>query len=189
MIGSNNRFPIFLAILILISLLFSNCVTQKKKGDLSAMQKLYHNTTSKYNGYFNANLLYEASVLSLNEQHQDNHNKILPVFKFTETDDPKSVAEDMDKAIKKVSVVVSLHREADWVDDCYLLMGKSQFLKQDYESAEEAFEYMVAEFNPQAIAKKKARKQKKIKKKDASSKKGKKEKQKEINRNRNKSNK
>lgn len=180
MIGSNNRFPIFLAILLLTSLLLSNCVTQKKKGDLSAMQKLYHNTTSKYNGYFNANVLYEASMLSLNEQYQDNHNKILPVFRFTETEDPKVVAEDMDKAIKKVSIVVSLHREADWVDDCYLLMGKAQFLKQDYESAEEAFEYMVAEFNPQAIAKKKARKQKRSKKKDASSKKGKKEKQKEI---------
>lgn len=144
------------------------------------MQKLYHNTTSKYNGYFNANVLYEASVLSLNEQHQDNHNKILPVYKYTETDDPKTVAEDMDKAIKKVSVVVSLHRESDWVDDCYLLMGKSQFLKQDYESAEEAFEYMVAEFNPQAIAKKKARKQKKSKKNVSRTKKGKKDKKKEI---------
>lgn len=180
MIGSNNRFPNSLVILLLTFLFISSCVTQKQKGDLSAMQKLYHNTTSKYNGYFNANVLYEASVLSLNEQHQDNHNKILPVFKYTETEDPKIVAEDMDKAIKKVSVVVSLHREADWVDDCYLLMGKSQFLKQDYESAEEAFEYMVAEFNPQAIAKKKARKQKRAKSKGSKSKKGKKEKKKEI---------
>ena len=180
MIGSNNRLPIFLVVSLLTFLVLNSCVTQKKKGDLSAMQKLYHNTTSKYNGYFNANVLYEASVLSLNEQHQDNHNKILPVFKFTETEDPKIVSEDMDKAIKKVSVVVSLHREADWVDDCYLLMGKSQFLKQDYESAEEAFEYMIAEFNPQAIAKKKARKQKKAKKKGSKTKKGKKEKQKEI---------
>lgn len=166
--------------LILLVALFTGCVTQKKKGDLTKMQKLYHNTTSRYNGYFNASILYDESILALNDQYQDNYNKILPVYKYIEADDPKQVSEDLDKAIKKVSVVVSLHREADWVDDCYLLMGKAQFAKQDYESAQEALEYMVAEFNPDAIAKKKTRKLKKATKKNSSSKKSKKKKKKAV---------
>lgn len=175
--GRQNK---FLTIILSLFVVFGiSCVTQKEKGDLTKLQKLYHNTTSRYNGYFNAKLLYEGSVASLNDQYQDNYNKILPIYKYTEADDPKQEYENLDEAIKKVSVVVSLHRDADWVDDCYLLMGKSQFLKQDYESSQEALEYMVAEFNPEALAKKKARKIKRAKKDAARTKKGKKEKEKE----------
>lgn len=149
------------AVCLLAVLLIGACTTQKKKGELTKVQKFYHNVTSEYNGYFNADILYEESKLALNNQGLDNYNKILPVYKYTEADNPTEVANDLDEAIKKVSVVVSLHRESDWVDDCYLLMGKAQFLKQDYESAQEALEYMVAEFNPEAVAKKKSRKKKK----------------------------
>jgi len=165
---------------LLVLFLVTACTTQKKKGDLTKFQKFYQNTTSEYNGYFNANILYEESLLKMSEQVQDNYNKILPVYKFTEADNPKAVAEDLDEAVKKVSVVVSLHRQSDWVDDCYLLMGKSLFLKQDYESAQEALEYMVAEYNPQALAKKQSRKRKKAEKKASRSTKGKKEKKKKV---------
>ncbi len=167
-------------ICLLVLIVFGSCTTQKKRGELTKLQRLYHNTTSRYNGYFNANILYQESVLKLNEQYHDNYNKVLPVYKYAEANNPKEVAGDLDEAIKKVSVVVSLHRDADWVDDCYLLMGKAHFLKQDYESAQEALEYMVAEFNPQAIAKKKTRKRKNAAKKKGTSKKDKKKKNKEA---------
>ena len=165
---------------LLVVFLLTACTTQKKRGDLTKFQKFYQNTTSEYNGYFNANILYQESLLKMNEQVQDNYNKILPVYKYTEADNPKAVAEDLDEAVKKVSVVVSLHRESDWVDDCYLLMGKSLYLKQDYESAQEALEFLVAEYNPQALAKKQSRKRKKAEKKASRSTKGKKEKKKEV---------
>lgn len=165
---------------LLIIFLVAACTTQKKRGDITKFQKFYQNTTSEFNGYFNANILYEESLLKMNEQVQDNYNKVLPVYKYTEADNPKAVAEDLDEAVKKVSVVVSLHRQSDWVDDCYLLMGKSLFLKQDYESAQEALEYLVAEYNPQALAKKQFRKNKKAEKKASRTKKGKKEKKKEV---------
>jgi len=165
---------------LLIVFLVAACTTQKKRGDLTKFQKFYQNTTSEYNGYFNANILYEESLLKMSEQVPDNYNKVLPVFKYTEGDNPKAVAEDLDEAVKKVSIVVSLHRQSDWVDDCYLLMGKSLYLKQDYESAQEALEYLVAEYNPQALAKKQSRKRKKAEKKASRSTKGKKEKKKEV---------
>jgi len=167
-------------ICLIVVVLLSSCTTQKKRGDLTKMQKFYHNTTSEFNGYFNANVLYEESKLKLEEQVSDNYNKILPIYKYTQADNPKEVQGDLDEAIKKVSIVVSLHRQSDWVDDCYLLMGKSMFMKQDYESAQEALEYMVAEYNPDAIAKKKSRKRKKALKKEDRSSKGKKKKKKEV---------
>jgi len=56
-----NKAWIYLVLVVLISA----CTTQKKRGDLTRLQKFYHNTTSEYNGYFNANILYEESKLKL----------------------------------------------------------------------------------------------------------------------------
>lgn len=164
---------IWVAIILMVG-----CTAQKKKGDISPLAKLYHNTTAHYNGYFNAEELLAASVVQLDEQYQDNYNKILPIYPYREADNPKAVADDLDNAIKKVSVVVSLHRVSDWTDDCYLLMGKAQYVKQDFESAEETLEYMVEEYSPEAMAKRKAEASKGKKGKKKKGKKGKKKKKK-----------
>lgn len=117
------------------------------------MGKLWHNTTAHYNGYFNADELMTLSFLTLEQQHQDNYNQMLPMYEYIATDNQQAVASDLDEAIKKVSVVVNLHRESNWTDDCYLLVGKAQFLKKDYESAEETLRYMTEEFSPAKMAK------------------------------------
>lgn len=156
-----------LAVWFLGTVVLASCVTQKKKEDVSTLGKLYHNTTAKYNGYFNANELLEESILRLEEQHKDNFNQILPVYDYVDVDNPQAVAGDLDEAIKKVSVVVNLHRVSQWTDDCYLLVGKAQYLKQDYEAAEETLRYTVDQFSPEKMAKKEAA-AKKSKKKGSS---------------------
>lgn len=134
---------------ILLGFLIISCTTQKKRGELSSIGKLYHNTTAKYNGYFNANELLVAGFETLKDQQKDNFNQLLPVYEYVDPDNPKAIASDLDNAIEKVSIVVNLHRESKWTDDCYLIIGKSQFLKQDYEGAEQTFRYMINEFPPE----------------------------------------
>lgn len=136
----------------LCSLVIAGCVTQKKKDDVGALGKVYQNTTARYNGYYNADLLIQESILKLEQQYVDNYSQLLPIYKYVEASNPKAVAEDLDKAMEKVSVVVNLHRVSQWTDDCYLIFGESQFLKQEYESAEETFKFMTAEFNPTEVA-------------------------------------
>ena len=160
---------------VLLVLLVSACVTQRKKGELGPVKKAYENMTARYNGYYNADVLWHESVASLETQYQDNYNKVLPVFEYLATDNPQAVADNLDAAIKKVSVVVALHRESDWTDDCYLLLGQSQYVKQDFESAEESLEYMVEEFSPSGIERAKKRKEKGIGQKKAKTAKEKKE--------------
>ena len=136
--------------ILLFLLVFSvfACTTQKRKGETSKLGKMYHNTTAKYNGYFNANELVEASILSLKQLHESNYSSILPVYDYVAVDNPSSVADDLDKAIEKVTTVTALHEESHWVDDCYVLMGKAQYLKQDFESAQETLEYFEEQFDP-----------------------------------------
>ncbi len=139
---------ISISFLILGLLLISGCSTTKKKSDVGAVKKLYHNTTSKYNGYYNAQEIINLTMLQIQDGHQNNYNKILSVYDYVELEDPKSITPDMDKAIEKVITVATIHELGNYVDDCYVLMGKAQYLKQDYVSAEETLQFFEEEFDP-----------------------------------------
>lgn len=148
-------------------LLLSSCVTQKRKEDVSALGKVYHNTTAKYNGYFNATELMAATDLALEGQYRDNYNKLLPVYLTTVNETPQALAPDMDVVVEKVTRVVGLHPQSQWADDSYLLVGQANYYKQDYEAAEKALRYLINNYDPIEIAKEeaaaKARKEKKKK--------------------------
>ncbi len=135
--------------MIILALGFlSGCVTKKSRNDQSKVGQYYQNLTSRFNGWFNANELVDQSMAALEDQYQDNYNEILPIYPYAAVENADAVKADLDEAIKKVSVVVTLHEYSDWVDDCYLLIGKSMYLKKDYESAENAFEFYMDEFLP-----------------------------------------
>jgi TolA-binding protein len=136
-----------LALIFAVTLLAA-CVTQRKKDEAKGLKLFMHNLTAKYNGYFNANILVQEATDKLVEQHQDNYNQVLDIYPYLAVDNPAAVAPDLDKAIEKVAVVATYHRPSHWVDDCYLMMGKAQYLKHDFESAEETFAYLAENYNP-----------------------------------------
>jgi tetratricopeptide (TPR) repeat protein len=135
-------------VLILGILIIAGCATRRKKGETSKLGKFYHNTTSEFNGYFNANEIMKESYAILEDNNQDNYSKILEPYNFTAATDPKIVSPQLDKAIEKVARVAALHQPGDWVDDCYVLMGQAQFLKKDFETSLETLTFFENEFNP-----------------------------------------
>ena len=153
---SSSKFGILLP-LVLVFLLVG-CKTTKKKDDISGLGMFYQNMTAHYNGHFNATELMKESVLALETEHKDNYNQILPVFEYTAVGDPKSVAGNLDEIIKKASVNISLHRPSRWTDDSYLIIGQSQYMKQDYESAQKTLEYMINNFDETGKSKAKSSK-------------------------------
>jgi len=145
--------------------MLNSCTVQKKRGEVGTIGKIYHNTTAKFNGYFNADVLMQESEATLTSQYQDNYNRLLPIYPYTEAQNAKAVAENLDKAIEKVSIAATIHEPSQWVDDCYVLLGKAQYLKQDYEAAEKTFEFFVDEFDPLNKRKSRIKKTKDTKKK------------------------
>lgn len=115
---------------------------------MTKFNKFYHNLNSKYNGIFNANELMEEAYFRLEAAHKDDYSQILPVFPYTVASNAKAVAPEMDIVIEKVTRVAIVHEVGEYVDDSYVMMGQAQFLKQDFETAEETFEYFREEFNP-----------------------------------------
>ncbi len=143
-----NRFIIYLLAFSVVTASGLSCVTTKKRGETSKAGKFYHNTTAYYNGYWNATEIMKESMMTLRLANVDDYNNILAVEDFVSIDNPKMVKQDMDKIMDKVSTVAQLHLPSDWVDDCYVMMGKAQYVKQDYETAVETFEYFQEDFNP-----------------------------------------
>lgn len=133
---------------LIIVLLVSSCTVHKNKEDQSFLSKLYHNTTARYNGYFNADLLMQESMAALTQEYVETYDTILPVYPYMANPNVENQYNTLDKVIEKVTTVSSLHRQSHWLDDNYLMLGKAQFLKKNYKEAGAAFTYLVSNFDP-----------------------------------------
>ena len=134
--------------------LLASCVTQKKKGEQAGwFKRSYHNLTSKYNYWFNADELFRLTTARLEEQHTDNYNQLLEVYPYMATD-PQSARGDLDNVVKKASTGIALHRPGEWQDDNYTLIGQAQYVKHDFETAENTFRWIQDEHNPNRKTKK-----------------------------------
>ena len=127
----------------------SGCKTQRRFGERKPMAQWYHNFTSHYNGYFNAQELIELAEQEAADSRQLDYTELLPLYPAFSVEDPAAMAPSLDKAMEKISLVVNIHRPSDYEDDSYLLLGKAQLLKQDYESAEHTFRFAVKDFAPE----------------------------------------
>ncbi|MBK8505639.1 MAG: hypothetical protein IPL46_27650 [Saprospiraceae bacterium] len=143
----------------------NSCVTQKKRDDVSKVGKMYHDITSKYNRNFNANVLIDETIAQMETSFQDDYSEILPIYPFVDKENPTQLAEPMDRAIEKVSIAISIHRPSHWTDDNYLIIGRAQYLKEDYESAENTFRYVVKHYDPNNLIAVSAQKSRNVNKK------------------------
>lgn len=131
-----------------------------KEEEPTKIKKAYNDLTHKYNAYFNANLLMNEVVSGLAEQHQENYNQILPMYKHLAVEKGSAPTSELDIIIKKAGVAISLHRISHWTDDSYLLVGQSEFLKGELQNAEGTFRYIISELDPEKLDKDSNKKQK-----------------------------
>lgn len=129
--------------------LFYSCSTEKN----SIINKTYHNTTSRYNGYFNAKESVNEGLEKIKENYVENYTELLPVFIEGDDAAARSVYPNMDKAIEKCTDVIQRHsmyiKEVEyckWIDNSYLLIGIANYYKKDYRAANEMFDFVSKEY-------------------------------------------
>jgi tetratricopeptide (TPR) repeat protein len=138
-----------LPVLIAGFALVYSCSTKKN----TFTRRTYHNLTTHYNIYWNGNESLKSGVSSLRENTADNYNSILTVYNFGTPDDARKIYSTMDRAIEKASIAIPRHslffqnKEYNkWIDDCYMLIGKAQFFKQDYANSRRTMEYLMKQY-------------------------------------------
>ncbi len=114
--------------------------TGEKK--FKGVRKFLQNNTSHYNFYFNANnrinLVIERAKLS----NKDDYSKPLSFYSYS-LDNTASQKSDLDSVIYKSTAGILLHDlRSEWVDNFYLLIGKSYLLKKDFDSAALTFQFI-----------------------------------------------
>lgn len=131
---------------MLITTAFLGCSRKKN----SFTRRAYHNTTTRYNSFFNAREIKKKNELEIREAHKDDYSEILPLFIYPDEAKAKSMYPDMDAIISKCSEAIDRHsmyikkKEYNrWIADCYLLMGQARFYKQEYYVGEEVFVYIA----------------------------------------------
>ncbi len=106
------------------------------------VRKFLQNTTSHYNFYFNANNTLNAVFERTRISNKDDYAKLLSFYAYS-LENTASQKSDLDSIIYKATAGILLHDlRTEWVDNFYLLIGKSYFLKKDFDSAALTFQFI-----------------------------------------------
>jgi tetratricopeptide (TPR) repeat protein len=120
-------------------LLASEKTGTKKFG---VVRRFMQNTTSHYNFYFNANNKINSVLERAKISNKDDYASLLSFYPYT-LENTASQKTELDSVIYKCTAGVLLHDlRSEWVDNFYLLIGKSYFLRKDFDSAALTFQFI-----------------------------------------------
>ncbi len=109
-------------------------------------KRIYNNTVTHFNYYFNANQRLNEILERASESHRDDYTQLLSFYDY----DLETTAQDqIDTVLYKCTAGILLHDlRSDWVDNLYMLMGKAYLLRKDFDSAQMVFQYINYAFAP-----------------------------------------
>lgn len=161
-----------------IALAAVSCSTQKNTGK----SRFWHSFTAKYNTYYNGTLAYIDGSLEKESGNKDNYTEILPLYYVGNKNSVSLGGSNFDRAIEKCEKAISLHsikkrpqwnkkrrktdRDIEWLNrreynpmlwKAWLLMGRSQFHKGEFDAAAATFSYVSRLYQTQPAIYDKAR--------------------------------
>lgn len=132
-------FQIFVKINFLFLLIFLTSCSQFSKSPTS---KAWHNINAKYNALLIAREDYSEAGFLIRSKQKENFDQILPIFPNIDSSKLDSAKFYLIDAIKKSSIIAERHSNSRYLDEAYLLLGKSRLMKQEYFNAIETFKYV-----------------------------------------------
>ena len=144
---------------VLVGITLTRCSTEKD----TFLSRWYHQTTAKYNGYFNARELIRVNMENFREQNEENFTQRLPLEEYPDKEAAQQMYPDMDTAISKSEKVIAKHsmpnpaknRRAKkeehnkWIDDTWLVIGQAHYIKHEYGEAIKKLKYVRSSYSGQ----------------------------------------
>ena len=136
---------------VFLLMLVLSCSTENN----SFLNRTYHSTTARYNGYFNAGELMKGALKTYYSSRKEDFFAILPVNPLPNETEAKGMYPLIDTSISKCKKVILEHsmpsaenmssKQAEynnWIDENWLLVGKSMYYRRDYEKALKNFQFV-----------------------------------------------
>ena len=152
-----------LLLAVLVALLAMGCSTQKN----TAKSRWWHSFNARYNTYYNGTLAYIEGSLAKEDGNKDNFTEIIPLYTVGNKASRDLGKSNYDRAVEKCQKAIKLHsikrrpewtkkrrkteRDIEWLSrkeynpflwKAWMLMGRSQFYKGDFDEAASTFSYM-----------------------------------------------
>lgn len=128
----------FACIILFLPLLFSACSSEKN----TFTNRLYHNTTSRYNAYYLSNQKIQELENIIKKNHKEDFSQVLPVFYPIDSATIDQHRELLKDARELSSKAIDWHRISKWVDDNYYLIGMVDYYQADFDDAINTFKYL-----------------------------------------------
>ena len=106
----------------------------------------YHNTTARYNRLYHGNLILKEVKESLKQSHKDDFNEILKVYPIGDVESLDGNSSQMDEIVKKAAILIDKHPRSRWIDNTYMLIGKSHYYRGDFFSAIDVFNFVFSKY-------------------------------------------
>lgn len=114
---------------------------------LKPIKKFVQNTYTHFNFLFNANNRLHQILQQAQDNYQNDYSKLLDYYDY----DTAQVARNqyLDTVLEKANGALVLHDlRNDWNDEVYLLLGKTYFYKDKYDTAAIHFQYLNYAYAP-----------------------------------------
>lgn len=108
----------------------------------SIINRLYDDTTAKYNAYFIANEIINEIELNLKNNSINNYDSLLTINYSLDSSSIRQHEEKINKSIEKLSILIQRHPESKYVYPSYVLIGKSRLLNLDLRQSIITFKYV-----------------------------------------------
>lgn len=164
--------------MVAVVIIISACSTHKN----NAKSRFWHSFNARYNTYYNGTLAYIDGSLEKEKGNKDNFTEIIPLYTVGNKNSRTLGSGNFDKAIEKSEKAIKLHsikkkpewtkkrrkteKDIEWLGrkeynpmlwKAWMLMGRSQFYKGDFDAAAATFSYMSRLYHTQPAIYSKAR--------------------------------
>ncbi len=161
---------LFCSLLFASSPLLTSCSTKNN----TAKTRWWHAFNARYNTYFNGSQAFIEGSLEKEQGNKDNYTELIPLYTVSNKGSKDLGKGNFDRAIEKSEKAISRHsikarpewtknrrktaKDLEWLNRreynpflwrAWLLMGKSQFQKGEFEEAAATFSYMSRLYSTQ----------------------------------------
>jgi len=172
------RTALLMAHCLLFIVFCVSCSTHKN----TAKSRFWQSFTAKYNTYYNGSQAYIDGALEKEKGNKDNYTEVLPLFTVGNKNSAQLGKGNFDRTVEKMEKTIKQHsikakpewkksrrktdKDREWLGrreynpflwKAWLLMGKAQFQKGEFEEAAATFSYMSRLYQTQPAINAKAR--------------------------------
>ncbi|RPA69805.1 gliding motility protein [Cyclobacteriaceae bacterium YHN15] len=127
-----------LFVIFIVAIIFTACSSEKN----TFTNRMFHNTTSRYNAVFYAQKILVEIEDAIENDHREDYSQVLPIY-FPIDSGLIDQNEDKLKDIREfASKSIEWHKISKWVDDSYFFLGMADYYDAKFDDASNTFRYL-----------------------------------------------